>query len=427
MGYKSHRGQRREFCWEYVALRACIRVLLSFLQFFSVAAFVIDDSRLKLYLSRIASPRRPCLPISAADCISPAFRHAKQQLFQPFRLGQWTRLAAVGLLAGELSSGSCNYSPSMHRPSGGSGQQSFAPQFPPFDPSKLGQYLGLILFAVVLIMILVLVLMYLNSVFRFILFDSVLRKNCAIREGWRRWQKAGQRFFLWQLVFQIAFGMFFVILLGIPVGIALLLGWIQQPRAHMLPLVLGGIFLFLLLMCFLVFAVVVHVLAKDFLVPVMGLEDLDFADGWSRLLAVMKPEKGSYAAYLLLKLGLSICAFVLFGILAVIVVVIYLIPVGGLGAAVVLLGKQAGLTWTASTIVLAVAVGLFALALLFYLISLVSVPATVFFPAYAIYFFASRYPALDALLHPAPTLPTVPASEPPPELPPLPPAPEPIG
>jgi hypothetical protein len=367
------------------------------------------------------------LPISAADCVSPAFHHTKQQLFQPFRGGQWSRLALVGLLAGELSSGSCNFGRSMHRPSGGSGQQFLAPQFPPIALSKIGQYLGLILFAVLVIIILGLVLLYLNSVFRFILFDSVLRKNCAIRQGWRRWHRAGQRFFLWQLVFQIAFGMFFVILLGIPVGIALLLGWIQQPKAHMLPLVLGGIFLFLLLMCFFVVVLVVHVLAKDFLVPVMGLEDLDFADGWGRLLAIMKPEKGSYAGYLLLKLGLTIGAFILFGILTVIMVVIYLIPVGGLGAAVVLLGKQAGLTWTISTIALAVAVGGFAFALLLYLIALVSVPAIVFFPAYSIYFFASRYPALDALLHPVPPMAPVPASEPPPGLPPLPSAAEPIG
>jgi hypothetical protein len=62
--------------------------------------------------------------------------------------------------------------------------------------------------------------------------------------------------------------------------------------------------------------------------------------------------------------------------------------------------------------------------LILYILSLVSVPAVVFFPAYAIHFFASRYPALDALLHPAPP-PMIPP--PPPEPPPLPPAFEPIG
>jgi hypothetical protein len=70
--------------------------------------------------------------------------------------------------------------------------------------------------------------------------------------------------------------------------------------------------------------------------------------------------------------------------------------------------------------------------LLIYLIALVSVPATVFFPAYAIHFFASRYPNLNALLNPAPTpaateLPPVPESPPPFEPPPLPPSAEPIG
>jgi len=49
------------------------------------------------------------LTFSAVDAIYPAIEHTKKQLFQPFRLGQWTRLALVGLLAGELGSGGgCN-------------------------------------------------------------------------------------------------------------------------------------------------------------------------------------------------------------------------------------------------------------------------------------------------------------------------------
>jgi hypothetical protein len=61
--------------------------------------------------------------------------------------------------------------------------------------------------------------------------------------------------------------------------------------------------------------------------------------------------------------------------------------------------------------------------------SLISVPVTVFFPAYSIYFFAARYPALSAVLYPAPPAPPTPAIPPGSsfEPPPLPPAPEPIG
>ena len=39
-----------------------------------------------------------------------------------------------------------------------------------------------------------------------------------------------------------------------------------------------------------------------------------------------------------------------------------------------------------------------------YLVSLISVPAIVFFPAYSMYFFAGRYPRLAAALYPAPPI-----------------------
>ena len=47
------------------------------------------------------------------------------------------------------------------------------------------------------------------------------------------------------------------------------------------------------------------------------------------------------------------------------------------------------------TITLAVVVGTLLIFALLYVLSLVSVPAVVFFPAYSIYFFAARYPALE--------------------------------
>jgi len=61
--------------------------------------------------------------------------------------------------------------------------------------------------------------------------------------------------------------------------------------------------------------------------------------------------------------------------------------------------------------------------------ALISVPAIVFFPAYSIYFFAARYPALGTALYPVPPAPQIsPATGPPPyEPPPLPPTPAPIG
>ena len=50
------------------------------------------------------------MPTSAVDSITLAIEHTKQQLFKPFRIGQWTALAFVGLLAGELGANGCNRS-----------------------------------------------------------------------------------------------------------------------------------------------------------------------------------------------------------------------------------------------------------------------------------------------------------------------------
>jgi hypothetical protein len=366
------------------------------------------------------------VPRSAADCIGPAFEHTKQQLFKPFRWGQWVRLAVVGLLAGELSSGGgCNSGFNIPAQPTHRGNQLLAPHFPTIDPAKLAPYIGLIAIGAVLAFVLLIVLIYCNSIFRFILLDAVVQKHCAIRQAWRRWRKAGWQFFLWQIVYQIALMMVMVILVGIPVGLALIMGWLREPKEHVLPLVLGGLFVFFVFLFVLLTALVVHVLAKDFVAPIIGLEEMDFADAWSRLFGLMRPEKGDYAIYLLLKLALSIAAVVLFGIVTVILVLIFAVPMGIAVAAVILLAKSAGLTWNFATIAAAVVAGLIAFFCLLFLISLVSVPAVVFFPAYSIYFFAARYPRLQAWLHAPPVpLPIAPAAL---EPPPLPPSPEPIG
>jgi hypothetical protein len=303
---------------------------------------------------------------------------------------------------------------------------------PPLDPAHIsahiGQFLGLIAVGIFAAIVLAFVFLYINSVFRFILFDSVLRRQCSIGEGWQKWRRVGGRFFLWQIVFQISVWLFLLVLVGLPLALALAAGWTADLRHHIGRLIVGVILLVGLIVVFVLTAAVVQVLARDFLVPIMALEGLDFADGWHRLLAMIRREKGRYAVYLLLKLVLSIAAGILFTIIAIIPALFVVVP----GVVAVLAGRAAGMGWSVTTISLAIIFGTLLVLLLIYLIALVSVPATVFFPAYAIYFFASRYPNLDALLNPAPTppapeLPPVPESPPPFEAPPLPPSAEPIG
>jgi hypothetical protein len=360
------------------------------------------------------------LPISAVDAISPAFHHARQQLFQPFRAGQWLRLAFVGLLAGEVSSGGgCN---SFQVPQIHDGGQKFAAA--PLANANPLLYAGLIGLLVVLGVIFWFLLMYANSVMRFVLFDSVLAKECHIRQSWNRRQRPGFRYLGWQLLLLAVMIGVSTILVGIPAAIAFGLGWLNNPRQHIVPLVLGGIVLFFVFFAFIISLLVVAVLTKDFVVPQMALEDISVFEGWRRLWAGIKTEKGGYAAYIGMKVLMALGAAMVLGIVSFIVILLVAIPLGGIGVIAVITGKTAGLTWNAYTITLAVIGGAFCLAVLFYVLALISVPVIVFFPAYAIHFFASRYRPLDAVLHPAPQAP--PLSELPPLPPPTPPEPPPL-
>jgi hypothetical protein len=285
-------------------------------------------------------------------------------------------------------------------------------------------YASLIAVLIVAGLVLMVLFLYVSSVMRFVLFDSVVAKECRIRDSWSRRQGPGRRYFVWQILLFLAWIVGLTILVGIPAGFAFAVGWLREPKDHMIPLILGGMALFFVFLVFVVAQLVVHVMTKDFVVPQMALEEISAIEGWRRLWPQIMTEKGGYAAYIGMKIVLAIGAAIVLGVVSAIVILLFLIPVGGLGAVAVIAGMAAGLTWNLYTITLAVVVGSLAILLMLYVISLISVPAVVFFPAYAIYFFAARYPALDALVHPAPPPPMI---SPSPEPPPLPPAPEPIG
>jgi hypothetical protein len=357
------------------------------------------------------------LPISAVDTITLAFQHTKRQLIQPFRFWQWARLAIVGLLAGEMSSGGGNFSfPSNFNFPQHGGSRNFLPEgFPDINPALLGALIAILVVAGV---VFVIVMMYLSSMMRFILFDSVLAKECHIRKGWRRRQGEGWRYFLFQLAFSFAILAGLTILVGVPLGFAFLVGWLKDPSEHVFPLVVGGIILFFAFLAFCILIAVIHVLIKDFVVPQMALEHIGVLEGWRRLWPMMKAEKGGYAVYIGMKIVLAIGASIIIGILTVILGLFIVIPSVLIAVLAAATGKSAGLTWDVYTITLAVVIGCLLFAGFMYLIAFISVPVIVFFPAYSIYFFAPRYPALSVALYGRPAAPP----EPPPLL-----APEPIG
>jgi hypothetical protein len=352
---------------------------------------------------------------SGVDAISPAMERTKRQLFVPFRFWHWARLAVVAMCTGELTGGGGGGWSSLgniHLPANGSGSKTLGDYtlFPDLAGPNWMQFLPWIVVGVIVLFALGLAFVYVACVFRFILFDSVLNDRCELGEGWRRWQKQGASYFLWTIGFGLTGFLVMAILIGGPVYIAWLTGIFAEPRNHIALLIVGGLLLFLLALCLIFVSAVATQFAKDFVVPVMALENRGVLDGWRRVLPMLSMEKGAYAVYLLMKIVLAMASAMLFAIIDVLVLFAIIIPLGIAAVVVVLVASAAGLGWNTLTICAAVVAGGGVVMLLIFVMSFVSAPAMVFFQAYALQFFGSRYPLLGA---------QVDLTAPPPKLPPI--------
>ena len=354
------------------------------------------------------------MPISASDVIEPAFRHAKEQLLRPFRFGQWARLAFVGLLAGEMgSSGGCNFNYPFNTPHAPptpypASHAFLGENFPAQFAEHAALFAGLIAALVVVGIGLVILFTYIGSVMRFILFDSIVARECHIRAGWTRRKEPGFHLFVWRLWFMLATLVALALVVGIPVWRVWTLGWFAHASDHVLGFVLGGIVLFFVFLALVILVAVINVMTKDFVVPQMALENIEVMEGWRRLWEWIKSEKGGYAGYIGIKIVLAIGAAIALLIVTVIAMFALVIIMGLVGLAAFFGGKAAGWTWNRYTIALAVVLGCIALAILMFVAALIAVPVIVFFPAYSIYFFAPRYAPLASLLRPEPSAPATP-------------------
>jgi hypothetical protein len=355
-------------------------------------------------------------PLSAVQSITPAFEQTKQQLFKPFRFRHWLNLATVSLVTGEFAGGGGwgggwhgggGVSPPHRRGGGDSLLVAFA------DPrwERIKEFLPWILLGVAVLIVLFLLWLYAASVYRFILFDSVLYNRCELRQGWHRWKPHGYSYFLWILSLAMAVTAALLVLIGGPIFLAWRAHIFDHPKEHLALLILGGVGLFFLFVGVLLCAAIVALFAKDFVVPVMAMENLSVLDAWRRLLPMLRVEKMVYVGYVLMKIVLAVGSAIIFGIINLLAIFMLLIPMGILGVAIYFLAKAAGLTWTLGTISIAVVLGGAAVFAIFYVIAFISAPAMVFFQSYTLHFFGSRYTALGAVVFPpSPAPPASPAT-----------------
>src|SRR5262245_55713773 len=138
--------------------------------------------------------------LSAIDAFSPAIARVESMLFKPFRLATWIKMGFIGLLGGGVAIVGTNTGfrgPMPARlPSGGDFPSDPLGEIQQAMRSvHLANYLQLIEVVVAVIIVFALIFLYLNSRFRFVLFDAVISGKPSVERGWRQYASQANRYF----------------------------------------------------------------------------------------------------------------------------------------------------------------------------------------------------------------------------------------
>lgn len=341
-------------------------------------------------------------PLSAVDCISPAFAQTKNQLFSPFRTHRWIRLAVVCLLTGEFAGGGGGIPSNFNLPHPPARHGNSFLAMPNIPWENFVAWLPLIVAGIVLVFLLVLLYLDVAAVYRFVLFDSVLNDRCELKGAWSRWEVFGRSYFLWCLALFVVYAIVYSLVIGVPLLFLWRAGLFHHPLDHLAELILAGLLLVFVVVACALLGAVIALFAKDFCVPIMAMEKVGVVDAWRRLLPMVAAEKMAFTVYVLMKIVLAIAAAIIVGITTLLTLLVLLIPLGIAGLIIFFGGKAMGFTFNPATIAVLVVVGCIIVCGVFYLIALINTPPMVFFQSYTLHFIGSRYAPVGAVLFPPP-------------------------
>jgi hypothetical protein len=330
-------------------------------------------------------------PISAAGAISWALDDTLRLLFRPFDVWRWTKLSLLCLfLGGGTPTAALQWSLSA-LPSGFrlTDQVSGARQF-------VEQHISLIFLVVVFALALGLCVLYLRSVFRFMLVDALVKMEVAAGRAWSALRPLGESYFWWLLGTLVGLATTFslIIIIAFPgLQAASTSGPGKLFATASLALILSLIVLLGLAVSLLI------MLTDDLVVPLMYADRLPLPSAWRELWQKMRHDPTSFAVYVLLRFVFSVGVSV--------AVLLFLVPLlvgvfsGAIivAAVIVLALHLVGLTWVWSvpTISLALVASVLLSAVLVILLGAVGMPGQVFLQDFSLRFIAARSPSLETL------------------------------
>lgn len=345
--------------------------------------------------------------VSAVDVIGPAYETTKGLLLSPFRWDRWWRVGIIAIFTGEIGGGSFNWN------TGGGdwekiirdtrGRQGFFDA--PMAQNPLAQMdhttLALLVTTLVVgVLALVLTHVYIGSVMRFLQFDTVVRQRFRLSEGWRMWHPRGVRWFGFEVILIGISFLGFALLAAVAFAIWSATGAIADMKGHIGQVILVIFALLPFLLVFTFALAIVRVLAKDFAVPMIALEDLPVGEALQRVKGMAMGNKADYAVYIVMKVVLTIAQGIVVGIVSVVVLLVLAVPA-------IAIAVGAGLSvpemfrnpWVLAGMITLFVCGIFAVMTA---LAILLAPLAMFFQAYVLHFLAPRYQPLWQLMHPAP-------------------------
>ncbi len=308
-------------------------------------------------------------------------------------------MAIVAFFAAEFSGSSFNFN--VPAGGGGGGGQTNKHLIASAPGEVLREMLPWILLGALALVVLIFLFMYVHSVFRFILFDSVLSGQCRILQSWGRRKGHGTRYFVWLILYQLLMLLVLFVLMGLPLIGLWQAGIFSHAGEHIALLVLSVFFLVMVLFVLVLVAWTITTIVKDFLVPIMALEDVSVAQAWQIYKPTLLQDKVSAAGYLGMKIVLAIALGIILGIISLFLIFILLIPSVILFVALFAL-MATGKAGMVMGIFLAIVAGIILFGLWLFISGMLSVPMAVFFQSYALYYVGARYQRLGQLLWPVP-------------------------
>ena len=339
-------------------------------------------------------------------------------LFRPFNFKKWLLLGFVALMAGHLGgSGRGSFSdrqkraPRQAQAAVVSASSLFyqtnaqvktqAPQeiyekirnfFFSLTPRK-----KFVLFSIsLLVLVVFIILSWLSARFQFVFLEDLVKNDASIKNPFKSNQPLGRSLFCFNLVFYALSFMLagLIIFLGI---LALTNIGVFDKTVHLgfKKIFLTGFpyAMFVLLIVFI--AAIIYLIVHDFVVAVMWKDKISIRQAWPKTLSILGAAKADFIKYLFAKLGLAICAAIIFGIFHLVITFALLIPAGIIGAIGYLIYRliPTGLRW-AYWVVLAI-IGVPTFLFVIYCLICFDLPVGVFFRTLSLKFFARLEPHYD--------------------------------